>query len=231
MPVNVYLVRDDSIPVNFQYWDRSRNDPDLDFKQIPDTSQMLQIKKGATINFKDPSSLSALGITLPDTSVYKYIAAHCNVPRWWDSEQDYYQDSFKVPDAPVVSLATIDVYVAPIAMREQVKVFLYKGSINNKLAEITKDVVDGFVTFTHDEVKGLHAEYNALTSFDIGVFNTENGSTCIVGNPYVDAGTVTIDCFKIYQPKPTPENPEPTKQKNGYCLSNTNMRVYILAWW
>lgn len=232
--VDVYLIQDGYIPVDIQYLDRSKQ-PDGSFEVMKAYSQRTLIKAGDTIDFKDASKLSLQGITLPDTTSYKYIAAHCYGEDWAENS-NYYHDIFtaRAPADNSVKKVLIDVYVAPLAMRPQVKVYLkyvvsgvvYDVEIEgNEEKAYIKDVVNGFVTFTPAELKTLCPQFASYSSFEIGILNTNGGSMCAVGNPATNGGNpVSIDCFKIYQ-----YDSQITEQV-GYCLSNTNMRVYIIAW-
>lgn len=280
-PMQVTLIRDDSIPVLFQYWDRSEKsdgvfksirtatkvneDGTVDATEINTlTSQYVQVKKGSIIDFEtgsittDPETenektvpLAEAGIKVPANivkdqkdeaggDVYraynsKYIAAHCNVQRWWTDPTGahYYQDQFKVPTSPAVATAIIDVYMAPVNMREQVRVYLYKGVANStpvKIGEATVNVTtaaDGrrIITVTPAMAKGWMPAYT--NKLEVGLVLDGTVNTCWLGNAVnngADQSSITIDCFEIYQPAGK-EN-----QQDGYCLSNTAIRLCVIGW-
>lgn len=72
-------------------------------------------------------------------------------------------------------------------------------------------------------------------SYEVGIVNDNPSSsgyrsTCFIGytkNAGAIVGDVTIDCFHIYYDERTEGN---SKMQTGYCMSNTQMRVYVIGW-
>lgn len=233
-PIQVNLIKDDSIPVLLQYWDRSKQKDDNSFTQL-DGSQLLQIKKGSVIDFNDSSTLAAAGIKMPDPSVYKYVVSHCNVSRWWHDSQHYFQDRYNVPTDPVVAMAVLDVYVAPVEIRDNIEVV-----IENDVTKVTATITttknasgetqftyngvtftfsaDGHITFTYAQLKQMFGN-SGYNSFEVFIKNGDNSIT--VGSA-VNSGSVTVDYFNIYQGI--------TTSSTGYCLANSKMQLYIKTW-
>lgn len=233
LPIQVTLVRDGYIPVMLQYWDRSKQKDDGSFTQIESATQEIQIRKGSTVDFTDQSTLTAAGIILPDTSVYKYVVSHCNVSRWWHDTEHYFQDRYNVPADPVVSMAILDVYVAPIIMRDNIEIIIENASGTQTKVTTTKNAsgatqftyngatytfsADGKITFTYAQLQQMFGSSN--NSFDVYVKNGDNAlSLANVKN----SGSVTVDYFKIYQGI--------TTSSTGYCLANSKMQLYIKSW-
>ncbi len=234
-PIQVNLIKDDSIPVLLQYWDRSKQNADQSFAQIENSSQLLQIRKGSVIDFNDSSTLTAAGIVMPDSSVYKYVVSHCDVERWWHDSEHYFQDRYNVPTDPVVTMAVLNVYVAPIEIRENIEVV-----IENDVTKVSATVTttrnasgatqftyngvtftfgsDGKITFTYAQLKQMfgNSSYNSFQVF------VKNGDNSISVGRVLNSGSIIADYFTVYQGI--------TTSSTGYCLANSKMQLYIKTW-
>lgn len=239
-PIQVFLVRDDSVVVQFQYWDRSKPEekigsdgkPYTAFEKIGDDSPILQIKKGSVIDFNDPSTLTAAGITMPDS--YKYVVSHCNVERWWHDAQHWFQDRYNVPSDPAVVIAVLDVYLAPIEMRSNIEVVIENTSGIIATVKMTENAsglmqftyngmtymfnADGKITFDYSSVKTMFGN-SIYNSFAVYI---RNGASSITVDAMKNSGSVTVDYFNVYQGV--------TTSSTGYCLANPNMQLVIKTW-
>lgn len=237
--IQVMLVRTDSIPVLFQYWDRSQQDPPvpegkpkLPFAYAA-TSQLIQVKKGSVIDFTDASTLTAAGINMPDQDNYRYLVSHCSVSRWWHDAEHFFQDRYNVPTDPVVTMAVMDVYVAPAVMRENIQIIIQTVSNTSTTITATKNE-SGQTQFTYNGVTctfsldgKLTIDYSQFRSmfgsndnyFEVYINNGENNLS--VKN-VKNSGSITVDYFTIYQGI--------TTSSTGYCLANTKMKLYIKSW-
>lgn len=240
--IEVYLVHKNKVPVTFQYLDRAENNELIykDEDKKVSCSQLIQIEKGATINFSDPASLTSLGIILPDN--YTYIAAHCYASAWI-AGTNYYQNSFKVPENPMVSSTLIDVYMVHSSNTHRKTVVLISGAQVVGTTYIDFDEKTGSYTFDIGYVRGLNSTFASGTSFSIGVLNTDgesitndnvnSKSMCEIGNVYTGTPPggvaqfqkVTAEFLNIYQ------YPGQEDQQIGYCLANPKMCMYIKMFW
>lgn len=225
--IEVYLVHNNKVPVTFVYRDRAQPviENGVSISKILH-SEILQIEKGAEINFKNTSALSGMGIQLP--SDYTYIAAHFHAIAVAPGV-NYYRDSYTVPSDTDFKETTVDVYVAPSEQRVLDAVLSYVDAGTEKVIGTIQIECnsDGTILFNVENVRKLDSAFASYTSFEIGVKNTDTGATCQIGNPWKDNALqdVTANYFTIYQ------YADAIQYQLGYCLANPKMCLYIKAWW
>lgn len=211
---------------------------------------VLQIDKSkvTTIDFKNPNTLAAVGIALPDIAyetaaadgtktniAYRseYVAASCNVDAWrhtWTADNGevnyvFYQDSVVIPANTEVNEMTLIVYIAPV------KTYTIQATIVDKDDVVLKNVTfasdgQGNLTLTQALLRGLDSGFSAKSSFTVYYKNNLSGSSKEIGN--VVNGDVHLNCFTMLQF----ENTTNVWYDNGFCLANARRTsLYIKIWW
>lgn len=203
--IEVYMNPSGAATINLSYYDAEVNASNL-----ISTQPSLSIPVGTEVNFKNSSSLSKLGITLPDS--YEFKTAYC-------TELDNTgtgHDNFTVPYNGINQTYNINVVLNKVVTTITVPVKFYNSSGTEVKSTTVTMRSDGTYDFTTENCRTLCPELGTMTSFTIYIAN-QWGSTYEVGN--VANGTVTIDYNKTYT------------SWADFKLTDAGSYIYIKAWW
>lgn len=203
--IEVYMNPSGAAIVNLSYYDSEVNS-----SKLINTQTLSSVGVGTVINFKNLSSLSNLGINLPND--YEFKTAYCNEI----DNTGTGHDTFTIPYTGVNKTYNINVVLNKVITTITVPVKFYNSSGVEVRATTVNMRSDGTYEFTVDNCRTLCPELNTMTSFTIYIAN-QWGSTYEVGN--VSNGNVTIDYNATYT------------SWADFKLADEGSYIYIKAWW
>lgn len=210
--IEVYMIPAGKSIVNISYYDEFVSANKLIDKRI-----IEDVSVGTKINFKDPGSLSDLGVKLPDN--YEFSTAYCTEI----NSNGEGHDNFTIPYDGAGKTYNINVVLSKVVTVITVPAKFYKNGVGEVIKETTVNMKsDGTYDFTTSICRELCPNLDTMTSFTIYITNPW-GSDLEIGNTS-ESPTVNIDYNKSYTNSELYGDYE-------FKLTNAGTYITIKAWW
>lgn len=205
--IEVYMNPAGTSIVELTYYDTS-----IDSTKLIETQTIVGVGVGTTIDFKNPISLSNLGIILP-TGYDFNKASSIDI-----DETGAYHSEFLIPYNGANKTYKINVILNKVISVITVPVKFYDSS-GTLIRSTTVDMQsDGKYTFTTDICRSLCPELNTMTSFTIYIANQWGSTYDNVGNT-ANTSSVIVDYNATYT------------SWADFKLTDEGSYIYIKAWW
>lgn len=205
--IEIYMNPSGTAIVNLSYYDSEVNSG-----KLLNTQTLSSVSVGTAIDFKNSSSLSSLGITLPGE--YTFKAAYCNEI----DNSGTGHNNFTIPYNGVGKTYNINVVLDKVITTITVPVKFYNSSGTEVKSTTVNMKSDGTYNFTTEVCRTLCPELNTMTSFTIYIANQWGSTYDNVGNTSTTA-SVTVDYNATYT------------SWTDFKLTDEGSYIYIKAWW